>query len=251
MLGESASARDKCPELCFAPELQVISAGNDQTAGAFGNGCRSGKIVLTLGTALVLYRYAGENPGPFRDAGCWGPYPGGGFYELAACDEGCAALDWAVEQMMPGEEARFFQIASTAPAGAVLFFPQRMHCADAWQGTGDSASLARAVLEGICFRARQMIQQELELALDNSPVCVVGGGSQSALWLEILANVLDSPVMRGEGDILLGAAMIARPKITPPVNAGYPVIDPISSTVALYEDRYHIWLEQSRQFLHE
>jgi len=245
-LGQSASAQRKCEEFVFAPDLHVVSAGNDQTAGAFANGCRSGRIVLTLGTALVVYRYAGEIPGPFGNAGCWGPYPGGGFYELAACDEGCAALDWAVEQIFPGDENRFFELAATAVPGAALFYPQRMYQSDAWQGAGTSDSMARAVLEGICFRARQMIEKELKLALDDAPVSVVGGGSQSTLWLEILANVLDCPVIRGDGDILLGAAMIARPEVTPPRNPGVQAIEPTRSTAALYEDRYHSWLEQNQ-----
>jgi xylulokinase len=246
-IGQSISAADTCSELSFAQDLRLVCAGNDQTAGAFGNGCRSGKTVLTLGTALVVYRYVGDSPGPFQNAGCWGPYPGGGFYELAACDEGCAALDWAVEQMMPGNETRFFEIASSAVPGTTLFFPQRMHHADAWQGKSDSvASLARAVLEGICFRARQMLQQELNLTLESAPLCVVGGGSQSRFWLEILANVLDYPVCQGEGDILLGAAMIARPETTPPLDARSRVIEPTSATAAQYDDQYHCWLERSQ-----
>jgi len=245
-VGQSVNAGSKHSDLAMAPDLRFVSAGNDQTAGAFGNGARSGKIVLTLGTALVVYRYAGESPGPFESAGCWGPYPGGGFYELAACDEGCAALDWAVEQIMPGNEPRFFELASAAAPGATLFYPQRMHHPDAWQGTADLGSLARAVLEGICFRARQMIQQELQLVLNDTPLCVVGGGSQSEFWLEILANVLDCPVIRGEGDILLGAAMIAQPEITPPLSGRVRMIEPIPSTVARYEDQYQSWLEQSQ-----
>jgi len=74
----------------------------------------------------------------------------------------------------------------------------------------------------------------------------VGGGSQSTLWLEILANVLDCPVIRGDGDILLGAAMIARPQVTPPLNPEVQAIEPTRSTATLYEDRYHSWLEQNQ-----
>jgi xylulokinase len=244
LLGRAVNTRRNCSELDLSPDVRVVCAGNDQTAGAFGNGCRQGKPVLTLGTALVVYRYAGGVPGPFENKGCWGPYPGGGFYELAACDEGCAALDWAVEQMMPGNEPRFFELASTAAAGAALFYPQRMHTPHAWQGTNDSASRARAVLEGICFRAREMLQQDLKLELTDTPLCVVGGGSQSSFWLQILANVLNHAVIRGEVDILLGAAMLAKPGITPPTKGRAEIFEPTPSTVAIYEERYKFWLEQ-------
>jgi sugar (pentulose or hexulose) kinase len=245
LLGQAVNARKNCSELGLLPDVRIVCAGNDQTAGAFGNGCSEGKPVLTLGTALVVYRYAGRVPGPFETKGCWGPYPGGGFYELAACDEGCAALDWAVEQIMPGNEPRFFKLASTAAPGAALFYPQRMYTPQAWEGTNDAASRARAVLEGICFRARQMLQQELKLELTDTALCVVGGGSQSSFWLQILANVLNHPVIRGEIDILLGAAMLAKPGITAPTKACAEIFEPTSSIVAIYEERYKSWLETS------
>jgi sugar (pentulose or hexulose) kinase len=245
-LGQGLPAADNCSELTLSPRLRLVCAGNDQTAGAYANASRGGRVVLTLGTALVVYRYAGESPGPFHAAGCWGPYPGGGFYELAACDEGCAALDWAVEQLIPRDEARFFELAATAIPGGALFYPQRMWRTDAWQGENERSSRARAVLEGICFRARQMVEAELKLTLDDDPVCVIGGGSHSALWLTILANVLNCPVVRGKGDILLGAASIAQGGVLPPTRAGEEVIEPTPRTAQLYDALYHSWLEQSQ-----
>ena len=120
-VGHSLEARGDCPQLNFAPHLRIVFAGNDQTAGAYANMSRSGRLVVTLGTALAVYRYAGESSGPFQPAGCWGPYPGGGFYELATYDEGCAALDWAVGEVTPGAERKFLELARSGTPGPPFF----------------------------------------------------------------------------------------------------------------------------------
>ncbi len=266
-------ANSACPELDLAPDVHVVLAGNDQTAGAYANMACLGTgvacsatdsdpgdlaesghssppdvemqgLVLTLGTALVAYRFAGENPGPFDPAGCWGPFPGGGFYELVTRDEGCAALDWAVTRLTPGDEAAFFDLAASAPIGRAQFYPQQMHTPDAWRGSSDPAARARAVLEGISFSLRDMLghaERPGHSSPSSAPITVIGGGSVSALWLQILANVLNRSVTRGHGDILLGAAMIARPGIQPPCATTQTTFSPELHAAEKYDCAYNEW----------
>jgi len=258
-VGKSVAARRHCCELEFSPELRIILAGNDQTAGAYGNNLRSGGVVLTLGTALVAYRFAGAGRGPFSPGGCWGPYPGNGFYELLTSDEGCAALDWAVTQLMPGQEAEFFRAAATSPTGAAMFDPKRLYTAEAWSGETDVPARARAVLEAICFSFREMMedsggfnQTQNHAGAQLVPLTVIGGGSASALWLQILANVLNRPLRKGQGDNLLGAAMLAQPDPVPIVENRGSLIHPQSELVREYEEAFRRW-QQHRlpAFIHE
>jgi sugar (pentulose or hexulose) kinase len=102
----------------FANPLRIVYAGNDQTVGAYGNGCGERDMVVTLGTALVVYRFAGLEPGPFHKNGCWGPFPGHGYYELATRDEGCMALDWAMENMLGKRLPRDFDAHQQPGKGA-------------------------------------------------------------------------------------------------------------------------------------
>jgi len=243
-IGAAVPAQSACRELTFSPQLRIVFAGNDQTAGAYANAVRSVSLVLTLGTALVVYRYAGKTPGHYHGDCCWGPYPGGGYYELTTRDEGCAAFDWAIGQLMPGNEAGFMNQAESASAGAAYFYPQRMRTKSAWIGSNNRAGRARAVLEGVCFSARQLMEDDLKIRPASAPIIVIGGGSQSGFWLQILANVLNCPVCRGEGDILLGAAMMARPGITPPIRQSETVVMPDRRAVEDYGRIYRAWRTQ-------
>ena len=234
-----------CPQLELSPNVRIVFAGNDQTAGAYANGSKDGRLILTLGTALVVYRYAGEVAGPYRPSSCWGPYPGGGFYELVTRDEGCAALDWAVGKLIPNDEARFMKSAEAAAPGAALFYPQHLHTEEGWIGPDDVTARARAVIEGICFSARELIEANLEVNSGDGPIVIIGGGSKSDFWLDILANVLNRRVRRGAGDILLGAAMMARPGTKPPIHASEAVKNPDPDTAATYERVFRAWLDHA------
>lgn len=246
-IGTAVSARCRSSHLELSPELAIVLAGNDQTAGAFANNVRTGGFVLTLGTALAAYRFAGEQAGPFSPKGCWGPYPGGGFYELAARDEGCAALDWAVARLMPGNEAGFFQAAEGCAGGGGFFFPDRIHCGEAWNCAEEIPARARAVLEGICFAMRELVEGLSPLASIETPVVVIGGGCASGLWLQILADVLGKPLRRGHGDNLLGAAVLANPGVLlsePRENSR--VFIPRPEFVRQYEEMFCSWQDQRR-----
>lgn len=243
--GEPVPVECQCIELNLSPELEIVFAGNDQTAGAFANGIRDGGLVLTLGTALVAYRFVGDEAGPYPAAGGWGIYPSGGFYELMARDEGCNALDWAVEQTMPGQEAEFFRLATTAPIGSASFFPQLMHTPDAWIGSPGIAAKARAVLEGISFSLRELVEGMAANRGAKEATSVIGGGSANPFWLAMLANVLNRPIRRGNGDNLLGAAMMARPAITPEPNNASDCFLPDADQVEEYERVFKSWQQHA------
>ena len=250
-VGVPVRARTPCPELDLSGDLEIVFAGNDQTSGAFANGCRLGEIVATLGTALVAYRYAGDRRGPYTEKGCWGPYPGGGFYELAVRSLGCAALDWAREQLMPHDDVEGFVACARSARrddespdsahDAVRFYPERMGTLGAWSGPQDRARRALAVLEGIGFAMRQLIFQDLQSEVGLTGITVIGGGSKSDFWLQLLAHILDCPVRRGHGDSLLGAAMMALPGVVPPQSSTLDAFFPDESGARYYRERYRVW----------
>jgi sugar (pentulose or hexulose) kinase len=212
-LGEVAAAGSRSAAPDFGRWESVALCGNDQTAGAVGNGASANRIVVTLGTALVVYRVAGQAPGPFGSAGAWGPYPGGTYYELATRDEGCLALDWAREKLLPdAPPAAFDELASQGAASiraeSPLFFPGAMRTPRAWSGADRPEVMAFSVLEGIAYSLRQLVEELGGREGEGTNFSVIGGGASSNVWMQLTADVLGCPVVRGCGDSLLGAASI-------------------------------------------
>lgn len=232
-------------------ERSIILAGNDQTCGAIANDCSSEVWISTLGTALVAYRLAGERKGPYHPSGCWGPFPKGGFYELATQDYGCAALDWAHHLLFPGTEIEaFFQAALQAdpplPQEELLFYPHLIGNSSAWIGSGTQCQMARAVLEGIGFELRRLIFNELGANSDLQKIVVIGGGSRNDFWLQMLADILGIVIQRGDGDSLAGAARLTLPEVILVTGSPRRVWIPTESRVVMFRDIYQKWCNSEK-----
>ena len=77
----------------------------------------------------------------------------------------------------------------------------------------DAATLGRAVLEGVAFAFADGQQVLLDAGAQIDDVTVIGGGAKSSLWGEILASVLNRPLIYREGSEVgpaFGAARLAR-----------------------------------------
>jgi xylulokinase len=126
---------------------------------------------------------------------------------------------------------------------APRFHPDRIASGRPWSTTPDEApAAAYAVLEGICFALRRLIETILPPAGRSRRTAVIGGGSRSELWLDLLAQVLCSPLTRGSGDALLGAAAL---HLGVPVGqgpSGVVVWKPDPERAQPLEARYRQWL---------
>ena len=75
-----------------------------------------------------------------------------------------------------------------------------------------TSDLSYSLIEGICFALRELCEK-LGLSLkDERQIKVVGGGSNSHVWMQILANVLNTPVARLDGMVgaSFGMALMAK-----------------------------------------
>jgi xylulokinase len=204
--------------LGIAPDAVAVTGLPDLHAAAVGSGCvRDYEAHLSIGTTAWvscpvpgkktdLIRQMATVPGLTADR-----YLLGNNQETAG-----RCLDWLRGVLADGSAGppgfeELTALAGTAPAGAhgVIFTPwlagERSPVDDrAARGGFHNASLAttradlvRAVLEGVAFNARWLLEGADRFAgrrLD--PVRVVGGGAQSALWCQILADVCGRTVER-------------------------------------------------------
>ena len=257
----------------------VAAGAGDQAAAALGSGgADPGILSLTLGTSATVQLPIAlplSDPSGVFQTFCHGlpdtwqllaaVLSGGGslawYHGLAIASEDSAA-------MAADEGARFEGLcgaAATVPPGAegLIFLPHLTgeaaphldpEARGAWFGLTrrhDHRHLARAVIEGVAFALRGVVEAAEALGGRAREIRVSGGASQGRLWVETLANVLGRRVtVAGTGDASArGAALLAVAAVTgqdpralaaawaPP---GSP-IDPQPALLPRYQAQYAIF----------
>jgi xylulokinase len=81
------------------------------------------------------------------------------------------------------------------------------------RGHHQAAHVFRAIVEGIAFEQRLHTRGVEAVVGEVSELVVMGGGSKSAMWCQILADVLGRPIQRAATSeaTALGAAILAAP----------------------------------------
>ncbi len=227
--------------LGLRPGIPVVAGSGDNQCGAVGAGVvRPGMIGATLGTSGVLYAHADEPRLELSEAcadGVQGSAPGRVHTMCAAagpgawCNTGCTlsaagALQWTRDTIAPGADFEsLMEEAARIPAGCegLLFMPhltgERCPYPDpearaAWIGLTSRhtrAHMIRAVLEGVALTMGQILDILRSLPVPADHARVGGGGARSALWRQMLADVLGVPVSTPttEEGPAFGAALLA------------------------------------------
>jgi xylulokinase len=247
--------------------IPVVGGGGDQAAQAVGVGAvEPGIIALTLGTSGVVFASAAEpfiEPEGRLHAFCHAVPDR--WHMMGVMLSAAGSLRWYRDTMATGRDYEtLLAPANNVPPGSegLLFLPyltgERTPHPDplargAFVGLTvrhSQAHLTRAVLEGVAFGLRDSFELMKSAGLvDIKQVRVSGGGAQSPLWRQILADVLNVELVTvntTEG-AAYGAALLAG------VGAGaWPDVDaacrdcisltgstkPQAEAVAKYEDVY-------------
>ncbi len=202
----------------------------DQQSALMAHGEAPGTAKFTFGTAGVFDLATGGSflfPGPGTPPLIVSSVGG----QTRFCVEGMMlsagqALDWLRDRFALGAAGEFEALAGSVgdPAGAAFLpalqglgapdqDPRRRAMLGGLSAAVGRAHLARAGLEGLAFRAREIVDhiyERVELAPPDA-LGVDGGLSRSDVFLQILADLLARPVRRHATPeaTLLGAAMAA------------------------------------------
>lgn len=214
-------------ELGISPAAQVITGMPDLHGATIGSGCvLEHETHLSIGTTgWIGAPLPGKKTDVLRQLATV-PGLGTGGYLLANNQESAGrCLQWfrdTVASGVHGQQPTYEQItalAGTAPAGAggVLFTPwlkgERCPVDDRSARAGfhnvslatSQAHLARAVLEGVAYNLRWLLQAvEHFTGRRLDPLRAIGGGAQSELWCQIVADVCDRTVERVADPLLCG-----------------------------------------------
>jgi xylulokinase len=207
----------------------VVAGGGDQSANAVGVGVvRPGTLALSLGTSGVIFAptdRAIHEPLGIVHAFCHAlPQT---WHMMSVMLSAAGSLRWFRDTLAPGED--FGQLvagAAEVPAGSdgLLFLPylsgERIPHPDPFARAAfvgltlshDRRHLTRAVLEGVAFGLRDGLDLMTAAGMPKpAQIRASGGGTASALWRQILADVLDAEiatVSTSEG-AAYGAALLA------------------------------------------
>jgi len=187
----------------------VVGGGGDQAAQAVGVGAvEPGIVALTLGTSGVVFASTGQpfiEPQGRLHAFCHA-VPGR-WHLMGVMLSAAGSLRWYRDTLAAGVDfdALLTPVADVPPGSeGLLFLPyltgERTPHPDplargAFVGLTvrhTQAHLTRAVLEGVAFGLRDSFELIKSVGLaEIRQVRISGGGARSALWRQILADVLD------------------------------------------------------------
>jgi xylulokinase len=232
-LDENASERTGLPA-----GIPLCSGGLDGMCAAIGSGVdREGKCVATLGTACVNIAALDS---PKRDPSgklmlAAHSLPSHGWVALGIQPTAGASYKWfrdnigmMMKMIEPATKTNPYILldmhAAQAPAGSngVIFAPSlngRMFpeynemVSGAFVGLSlktDFGCMARAVMEGVSFETRAVLEA-FRSYLDINKVVFAGGGASSPLWRQIQADIFNCPVtvLKDNESTVKGAAILA------------------------------------------
>ena len=217
-------------ELGIPESIKVYNGAHDQYCAAIGCGAlEPGDMFLSTGTTWVVlgvtdhavYSPTRIAPG-VHTAGCYGVMAsmksaGSSLKWLknTLCIDSYRTLDEEAEKRMYSAEGILYY-----PFMAGSGFPHRMDSlfsgAIGLQLHHDRYDLARALMEGVAFEARTIIDEFKRTGVPVTTLKMMGGASKSKLWSEITGYATGCRIlcMKESETCALGAAIIAS------VNAG-------------------------------
>jgi xylulokinase len=207
--------------------IPIVGGGGDQAAAAVGTGAvKPGVLSVSLGTSGVVFTSipgASFDPGGAAHTFC---HANRGWHAMGVMLSCGGALRWLRDTLYSGQEYDVVnaEAASVAPgAEGLIFLPyltgERCPHNDplargGWNGltlNHGRGHMARAVFEGVTFGLLDGLNLLKGLGATGSQVRVTGGGAKSALWLQLLADAFEMPVVTLETDEgpAFGAALLA------------------------------------------
>lgn len=207
--------------------LPVAAGGGDNAAAAVGVGVvEPGTLSVSIGTSGVLFApTAGFAPDPSGRVHAFCHAVPGGYHDMAVTLAAGASLSWWRTTVGAASFDELVDEAADVEPGArgLVFLPylsgeRTPHLDPAARGgfvgltTGHGrAEMTRAVLEGVVFSLRDGLEIMRAAGVEAGEARAVGGGSRSALWRRLQADVLGLPIRRMEVDEgpAYGAALLA------------------------------------------
>ncbi len=201
------------PEMNGVP---VVTGAADNAAAAYGCGVeREGDVMISIGTSGTVVAIT-DNPLVDESGSIhlFSHAKSGSCYHMAVILSAANSLNWFRERFAPDLSPKeISEIVSSSPAGSngIVFLPylsgeRTPHRNPSARGVlfglcsyHSRADVLRSIMEGVAFALRQGGECIKTLGTPFRKVRIVGGGSRSAAWCQIVADnfniVLEKPLI--------------------------------------------------------
>ncbi|WP_414473321.1 xylulokinase [Microvirga sp. M2] len=209
-------------------DVMVSGGAGDAAAGAVGLGAiDDGSAFISLGTSGQLFVTTHRfSPAPETLVHSFCHALPGRWFQMAAMLNGASCLAWAAG-LLKAEVSGLLRQTEAAYRGPspLIFLPylagertphNNPYARGVFFGLSpetEPADLVQAVLEGVAFSFADAKACLAQAGTQLSYAGLIGGGSRSAFWARIFADVLNIPLSRYEGSETgpaFGAARLAR-----------------------------------------
>lgn len=199
--------------------IPVAGGAGDNAASAVGLGvAHAGEAFVSLGTSGVLFAASdGYAPAPQTALHTFCHALPDLWHQMGVILSAADSLSWLSSVLLATPTELTEDLHDLSAPGRPMFLPylggERTPHNDAkirgafvgLEHAADRETITRAVLEGVAFAFRDSQQAMEDTGTSIESLIAVGGGSQSRVWLQILATTLEKPIaVPADGDF--GAA---------------------------------------------
>jgi xylulokinase len=254
-----------CPELPHLAGVPVVVGGADNAASAYGCGVeKPGDAMISLGSSGTVVAMSGDGaPDMTGRVHLFQHVVPNSYYHMAVILSATNSLDWYRERFAGKMSfGRIEELVGGSPVGSngVIFLPylngERTPHRDSdargvlfglssFNGQGD---VLRAIHEGVAFAMREGTECIRDLGTPMNNVRIVGGGSRSRTWCQMLADNLGleiwSPLV-DEG-AAYGSARLAAQAVGADTSSWVKLAESYRPD-AWKGQQYALWYEEYRQ----
>ena len=263
---------DAAEELGLPRGVRVFNGAHDQYAASIGSGATAaGDMMLATGTAWVVLGVT-SSPLFTKSHICPGIHPAGGYGAMASLVSAGSALKW-YKNIIGDDFGTIDREAScravsakdiivlpyVAGAGFPHSRPEAGGVISGFRIGTDRYDIARAVMEGVAFEARGVIESFAAEGMKIDRLMMTGGAARSDVWSEIVGEITKCEIHRPSEreTCCLGAAVIALCGL-----GAYPSLGECSRAVCrsetldragelenFYDEKYELYRDTRRRAL--
>lgn len=252
-------------------EVAIAAGAGDNAAGAIGMGVvRPGQAMLSLGTSGVFFAVSdGFHARPQQAVHSFCHALPGTWHLMSVMLNAASCLDLAARWGGYADVGSMLEAAQLAPMDAQRpwFLPyltgertphNDVNAAGLFYGLTPGTrreDLVHAALEGVGLGLLDGIEAVRAAGADTGPISVIGGGTRSIYWLQMLADIIGKPLQLHDGGEVgpaLGAARLARMAVDGGADAATACPQPpLLQRLEPCSSRHQYYLEQRQRVFRE